>query len=161
MEVDDPDEPVGRRDERHREHRRVAVAAEGGDVLVPGIRPFVVSDDHRLPVLRDPPRHALAQGEGHRAHDLAIRLARCPEHQATAVVRLVEVQEAGIDARRLQDQVHGGGQDALQVDAGGEHLDDPVESPVLLLGHRQRFRLAAFRHADPLRLAGPAASGGP
>src|SRR5205807_5473707 len=44
------------------------------------------------------------------------------------------------------DQVDRGGQDALQVDAGGEHLDDPVESSVLLLGHVQRLGIPRICH---------------
>ena len=134
VDVEDPDEVAGPADHRHREQRRVVLAAQLGEVAVAGIAPLVL--DHRgLAVERDPSRHPLADGELDGAGELVEGRRPSGEHQPAA--GLVEhVDEADVGGGHLDHEPRQTAHGAVEVEPCGEGGDDPAEELVLLPGLR-------------------------
>ncbi len=112
--------------DRHRHHRGELLAAQRRDVAVTRVGGLVVEDHHRLAVLGDPPRHALAHceldlpGEAVERRGGAVQ----PQHPALLVE---QVHEAHVGGRGLGDQRGHALQHPVQVQAGRDRVDDPEQ----------------------------------
>ena len=88
----------------------------------------VVADDGGLAVAHAPAGQALVDGEVDPVHDVREHLRGRAQPQA---IPLPQVDEAGVAARRLGQQIDDAIEDAAEVGRGGDDRDDGVQRVAL------------------------------
>ena len=110
------------------DHRLEVLLLELGHVLHARVRERVLADERGLAGPCDPARQPLVEGELDLAHHVGVDARRGPDPQAVAIA---QVDEAGMAARRLGDELDDAVEHPGQVDRRADGADDRVQRVAL------------------------------